>query len=231
MNSLIRLSGIAKNYPRGRQNVPVLRDLNLSVVSGEMVALTGPSGSGKSTCLNLLAGFDRPTAGEVWVGGHRIDRLSNRALAAWRASGIGFVFQFYNLFPTLDAARNVEVPLLLTGLSASQRRTRAMAALELVGLPDRANHLPSELSGGQQQRVAIARALVADAPVLLCDEPTGDLDRVSADEIVKLLRMLSDAAGKTIVMVTHDLRAAECAHRQVQLDKGCVLNSSAAEAA
>jgi putative ABC transport system ATP-binding protein len=225
MASIIELSGIAKTYSRGKQQVQVLRGLNLRVQRGEFVALMGPSGSGKTTLLNLIAGLDSPTEGELLVAGQRIDKLSGGALAKWRARNIGFVFQFYNLLPVLTAERNVEVPLLLTNLSSSERKKNVAAALELVGLADRAKHKPNELSGGQQQRVSIARALVADPTVLVCDEPTGDLDRKSAEEILKLLQMLNRAQGKTIVMVTHDPLAANHATRQIHMDKGHLVDA------
>jgi putative ABC transport system ATP-binding protein len=191
----------------------------------------GPSGSGKTTMLNLIAGLDQPTSGEVLVAGDRIDSLSRAALAAWRARNIGFVFQFYNLLPVMTAEANVEVPLLLTSLSRSERRKRVETALQLVGLPDRGKHKPSELSGGQQQRVAIARALVADPTLLVCDEPTGDLDRRSAEEVMNLLQALSRTQGKTIVMVTHDPKAAEYASRELHLDKGQLVDEAQRKAA
>lgn len=198
---------------------------------GGVVALMGPSGSGKTTMLNLIAGLDRPSSGEVSVNGERIDRLSRGALADWRARHIGFVFQFYNLLPVLTAESNVEVPLLLTNLSRSQRRQRVKTALELVGLSDRARHKPGELSGGQQQRVAIARAIVADPTLLVCDEPTGDLDRQSAEEIMNLVQALNRTQGKTIVMVTHDPKAASFASRELHLDKGRLAENVARDAA
>jgi putative ABC transport system ATP-binding protein len=218
--ALARLQGVEKFYSKGSQKVHVLSELDLEIPAGDFLALMGPSGSGKTTLLNLLGGLDRPTAGSVEVGGHRIDQLSNSALAGWRGRHVGFVFQFYNLMPVLTAERNVELPLLLTNLSRSQRRERARIALSVVGLADRATHYPSELSGGQQQRVAIARAIVSDPDLLLCDEPTGDLDRDTADEIMGLLQVLNRDHGKTIVMVTHDPRAAEYAKRTLNLDKG-----------
>jgi putative ABC transport system ATP-binding protein len=198
----------------------VLHSLDLTVESGEFLALMGPSGSGKTTLLNLIAGLDRPDEGEVIVAGERIDKLSSSQLAQWRARHIGFVFQFYNLLPVLSAERNVEVPLLLTKLSRAQRKQNVRAALELVGLADRAKHKPAELSGGQQQRVAIARALIADPTLLVCDEPTGDLDRESAEDILNLLQILNRKQGKTIIMVTHDPRAAAYASRRLYVDKG-----------
>ena len=223
---LARLQGVQKFFVKGNQKVQVLDDLALDIKQGDFLALMGPSGSGKSTLLNLLGGLDRPTAGSVEVLGQRIDQLSNSALAKWRAKHIGFVFQFYNLMPVLSAERNVELPLLLTKLSGSQRKERARIALSVVGLEDRYNHSPNELSGGQQQRVAIARAFVSDPDLLLCDEPTGDLDRETADEILELLQMLNRDHGKTIVMVTHDPRAADHAKEVLMLDKGR-LNSQA----
>jgi putative ABC transport system ATP-binding protein len=220
MESIIKLAKVTKSYRRGKQTVEVLHELDLEIARGEFVALMGPSGSGKSTLLNLIGGLDRPTSGDVEVAGEKINTLSASRLSRWRAEHVGFVFQFYNLMPMLDAQRNVELPLLLTRLSASQRTANALAALELVGIHDRARHKPSELSGGQSQRVAIARALVSDPTILVCDEPTGDLDRKSADEILNLLRELNQQFGKTIVMVTHDPRASEFASRRLVMDKG-----------
>jgi putative ABC transport system ATP-binding protein len=220
------LRNVTKSYQRGRQSLEVLHAVSLEVQGGEFLALMGPSGSGKTTLLNLIGGLGRPDAGEVHVAGERIDTLSGRQLARWRARHVGFVFQFYNLLPVLTADQNVEVPLLLTRLSRSDRRRNVRAALELVGLSDRAFHKPGELSGGQQQRVAIARALVADPTVLVCDEPTGDLDRASADEILRLMQTLSREQGKTIVMVTHDARAAAFASRTLHLDKGRIDSAS-----
>jgi len=217
---LIRLTDVSKNYRKGRELVRVLDGISLAIENGDFVGLMGPSGSGKTTLLNLLGGLDKPTKGDVEVDGKKISRLSTGALAKWRASNIGFIFQFYNLLPVLTAARNVGLPLLLTSLSASQRRKHVNTALQLVGLADRAKHYPRELSGGQEQRVAIARAIVSDPPILLCDEPTGDLDRATADEIMSLLQRLNRHYGKTIVMVTHDPRAASFAHRVLHLDKG-----------
>jgi putative ABC transport system ATP-binding protein len=214
------LRNVTKSYRRGKQTLQVLQSLSLDVQSSEFLALMGPSGSGKTTLLNLIGGLSRPDAGEVWVAGERIDTLSGRKLAHWRARHVGFVFQFYNLLPALTAAQNIEVPLLLTRVSKGQRRQKVQAALELVGLADRATHKPAELSGGQQQRVAVARALIADPPLLVCDEPTGDLDRAAANEIMSLLQLLSQQHGKTVVMVTHDARAAAYATRRLYLDKG-----------
>ena len=220
MPSIVSLRNVKKSYVRGKQKVEVLHGVDLDIQSGEFLALMGPSGSGKTTMLNLIAGLDQPTSGEVSVRDQRIDTLSRGALAAWRARNIGFIFQFYNLLPVLTAEANVEVPLLLTDLSRAQRKERVKTALELVGLADRVRHKPNELSGGQQQRVAIARAIVADPTLLVCDEPTGDLDRTSAEEIMNLLQALNRTQGKTIVMVTHDPKAAEYASRELHLDKG-----------
>lgn len=220
MTAIVTLRGVAKSYVRGKQKVEVLHGVDLDIESGEFLALMGPSGSGKTTLLNLIAGLDQPSSGEVVVSGQRIDKLSRGALTDWRARHIGFIFQFYNLLPVLTAEANVEVPLLLTNLSRSQRRQRVQTALELVGLADRGKHKPNELSGGQQQRVAIARAIVADPTLLVCDEPTGDLDRQNAEEIMNLLQALNRSQGKTIVMVTHDPRAAKFASRELHLDKG-----------
>jgi putative ABC transport system ATP-binding protein len=227
MTPAIRLDGIAKAYTRGNQRVEVLHSLSLNIESGEFVSIMGPSGSGKTTLLNLIAGLDAPTAGELEVAGKRLDNLSRGELPAWRARNIGFVFQFYNLLPVLSAARNVEVPLLLTRLTAAQRRERVATALQLVGLADRAEHKPGELSGGQQQRVSIARALVSDPSLFVCDEPTGDLDRDSAEGILQLLQVLNRDQGKTIVMVTHDPLAADHATRIVHMDKGRLVDGVA----
>ena len=226
MSQMVLLSQVTKRYRRGKHVTEVLHQLDLEIEAGEFVALMGPSGSGKTTLLNLIAGLDRADAGEIIVAGQRLDRLSNTQLCSWRARNVGFVFQFYNLLPVLTAARNVEVPLLLTPLSRAQRRRNARTALQLVGLEDRADHKPSELSGGQQQRVSIARAIVPDPKILVCDEPTGDLDRDSADEILSLLQALSRVHGKTIIMVTHDARAAARAGRQVYMDKGSLSPSA-----
>ena len=231
MTAIISLRRVLKRYARGKQQIEVLHALDLDVPEGEFLSLMGPSGSGKTTLLNLIAGLDLPTEGEVIVAGERIDRLSGSRIAAWRARHVGFVFQFYNLLPVLTALENVEVPLLLTRLSAAQRRQNARMALELVGLADRAGHKPSELSGGQLQRVSIARALVSDPTLLVCDEPTGDLDRENAEEILKLLQMLNRDRGKTIVMVTHDSLAAEHASRTLHLDKGRLIDAQARSAA
>ena len=220
MVSIVSMKGVAKAYMRGKQRVDVLRGIDLEVEQGEFLALMGPSGSGKTTLLNLIGGLDPADKGEITVAGERLDALSAGQLTKWRARHIGFIFQFYNLLPVLTAERNVEVPLLLTKLSAKERRRNVAAALELVGLQDRAKHKPGELSGGQQQRVAIARALVSDPSVLVCDEPTGDLDRETSDAILSLLQLLNRSHGKTIVMVTHDPRAADHASRRLYVDKG-----------
>ncbi len=225
---IVRVQGVTKTYTRGKQTVEVLRDLDLDIESGDFLALMGPSGSGKTTLLNLIGGLDKPTAGTITVSGQRIDQMSARQLAAWRARHVGFVFQFYNLLPVLSAERNVELPLLLTHLSKAQRRKHVATALEIVGLADRASHKPGELSGGQAQRVAIARALVADPTLLVCDEPTGDLDRSTADDILGLLQTLNREHGKTIVMVTHDPRAAEYATHTLQMDKGSLIRAERA---
>jgi len=215
-----RLRGVAKEYKRGNEVVPVLEKLDLDLPRGDFVALMGPSGSGKTTLLNLLGGLDRPTVGSVEVDGLAIDRMSDSALATWRGTHVGFVFQMYNLLPVLTAERNVELPLLLTRLGRAERLKHVHTALALVGLGDRMKHKPRELSGGQEQRVGIARAIVTDPTLLLCDEPTGDLDRKSGDEILDLLQALNKQHGKTIVMVTHDPRAAERANRTLHLEKG-----------
>ena len=215
-----RLRGVAKQYKRGREIVPVLEKLDLDLPRGDFVALMGPSGSGKTTLLNLLGGLDRPSEGSVEVDGQAIHRLSGGALSRWRADNIGFVFQMYNLLPVLTAERNVELPLLLTRLGRAERLKRVHTALKLVGLADRMKHKPRELSGGQEQRVGIARAIVTDPTLLLCDEPTGDLDRKSGDEVLDLLQALNKEHGKTIVMVTHDPHAAARANRTLHLEKG-----------
>ena len=227
MSALVSIRNVVKGYVRGKQRVEVLHALNLDVEAGEFLALMGPSGSGKTTLLNLIGGLDKPDRGEITVAGERIDQLSSGQLAKWRARHVGFIFQFYNLLPVLTAERNVEVPLLLTKLGSKERKRNVHAALELVGLADRAKHKPSELSGGQQQRVAIARALVADPTLLVCDEPTGDLDRETSESILGLLQLLNQKQGKTIVMVTHDPRAAEHASRRLYVDKGVLVTSAA----
>jgi len=219
-SDLIVLRNIAKTYRRGEESISIFSDLNLTIPSGDFVAMMGPSGSGKTTLLNLLGGLDRPTSGTILFDGAPIEKLSENQLSAWRAANIGFIFQFYNLMPTMSAARNVELPLLLTSLSASERKKRVQTALEIVGLDNRAGHKPKELSGGQQQRVAIARAIVADPKLILADEPTGDLDRTTAVEILEMLQLLNRELGKTIVMVTHDPAAAKYARRELHLDKG-----------
>ena len=221
---LVLVRGVSKYYVRGDQIIPVLVDIDLDVASGDFVALMGPSGSGKSTLLNLIAGIDKPSSGEIRVSGVDIAQLSDAELALWRATNVGFIFQFYNLMPVLTAFGNVELPLQLTSLSRSERRERVATALELVGLADRATHLPNELSGGQQQRVAIARALITDPTIIVADEPTGDLDRTTAEEILALLERLHVELGKTIIMVTHDPKAAEKAQRLVHLEKGVLVD-------
>ena len=228
MSALVSIKNLVKNYVRGKQRVEVLHSLNLEVEAGQFLALMGPSGSGKTTLLNLIGGLDKSDAGELTVAGQRLDQLSSSQLAKWRARNVGFIFQFYNLLPVLSAERNVEVPLLLTKLSSRERKRNVQAALELVGLSDRAKHKPSELSGGQQQRVAIARAIVADPTLLVCDEPTGDLDRDTSESILGLLQLLNTKQGKTIVMVTHDPRAADHASRRLYMDKGSLVESPAA---
>ena len=220
MSKLFDLHDVAKRFQRGKEVITIFEGLNLGIEEGDFVAIMGPSGSGKTTLLNLLGGVDQPSSGQIRFAGERIDALSETGLAAWRAANVGFIFQFYNLMPMLSAERNVELPLLLTSLSRARRRQSVEAALKLVGLEDRARHLPKELSGGQQQRVAIARAVVSDPKLLLCDEPTGDLDRATADEILKMLSLLNAEFGKTIVMVTHDPEAAKYAKRVLHLDKG-----------
>lgn len=218
--TLVRLRSVAKDYKRGAETVHVLHQLDMDIPKGDFLALMGPSGSGKSTLLNLIGGLDRPSGGTIEIAGQRTDNLSDGQLGRWRANHVGFVFQMYNLLPVLSAERNVELPLLLTSLSASDRRKRVGAALSLVGLSERAKHKPRELSGGQEQRVGIARAIVSDPTLLLCDEPTGDLDRKSGDEILDLLQALNQQQGKTIIMVTHDPHAAARAKHVLHLNKG-----------
>jgi putative ABC transport system ATP-binding protein len=223
-NGIVQVEGVEKVFHRGSEDIHVLADLNLQVPAGEFLALMGPSGSGKSTLLNLIGGLDRPTKGTVAVGGERVDQLSDRALAAWRARHIGFVFQLYNLMPVLTAERNVELPLLLTHLSKAERKKHVDTALAVVGLSHRAKHFPRTLSGGEQQRVGIARGIVTDPTLLLCDEPTGDLDRKAGDGILDLLQALNREHGKTIIMVTHDPHASARAARTVYLNKGQLTN-------
>ena len=228
MTTLVTLRNITKTYQRGPEQVQVLHGIDLDIPRGDFVALMGPSGSGKTTLLNLIGGLDTPSGGEIEIEGERIDRLSAGQLSTWRSHHVGFVFQFYNLMPMLTAQKNVELPLLLTDLGAGDRARRAQIALTLVGLADRRSHRPNELSGGQQQRVAIARAIVSDPTFLICDEPTGDLDRNSAQEILDLLQMLNREHGKTIIMVTHDPKAAEYATNTIHLDKGELADAPAA---
>jgi len=227
MSALVEIRNLSKTYERGRQKVEVLHHVQLDIEQGDFMALMGPSGSGKTTLLNLIGGLDSPTDGSITIGARRIDNLSEGALAKWRSANVGFVFQFYNLLPMLSARKNVELPLLLTKLSAAQRKRNASVALELVGLEGRQAHKPGELSGGQQQRVAIARAIVSDPTLLVCDEPTGDLDRQSAEEVLTLLQQLNREHGKTIIMVTHDPKAAEFARHTLHLDKGSLVQDSA----
>ena len=226
MANLVEIRNVSKVYERGKQKVEVLHHIELDIAQGDFLALMGPSGSGKTTLLNLIGGLDSPTDGALSVGGTRIDNLGQGALAKWRSSNVGFIFQFYNLLPMLSAQKNVELPLLLTKLNAAQRRKNASVALQLVGLADRASHKPTELSGGQQQRVAIARAIVSDPTLLVCDEPTGDLDRQSAEDVLGLLQTLNKDHGKTIVMVTHDPKAAEYARHTLHLDKGTLVEQA-----
>ncbi len=223
---LVEIRQLTKAYVRGKQVLEVLHGINLDIPEGDFVALMGPSGSGKTTLLNLIGGIDSPTSGVLKINGQRIDDLSGDELALWRANTVGFIFQSYNLMPVLTAQKNVELPLLLTEMNASERKHRANIALQLVGIADRASHKPNELSGGQQQRVAIARALVSDPRILICDEPTGDLDRKTADEVLTLLQQLNREFGKTIVMVTHDPKAAEYAKHTVHLDKGTLVTEA-----
>jgi putative ABC transport system ATP-binding protein len=220
MDVLVKFRSVHKVYYRGSEQIDVLRGVSLDIPRGDFLALMGPSGSGKTTLLNLAGGLDRPSEGAIEIGGHRIDQMSAHASARWRADHVGFIFQLYNLLPMLTAERNVELPLLLTKLTRGERKRHVQAALSLVGLSDRATHYPRQLSGGQEQRVGIARAIVSDPVLLLCDEPTGDLDRQSGDEILDLLRVLNRDHGKTIVMVTHDPQAAACAQRVLHLDMG-----------
>ena len=228
MSTLVTLRNITKTYQRGPEKVQVLHGIDLDIERGDFVALMGPSGSGKTTLLNLIGGLDTPSGGEIAIEGQRIDQLGAGQLSTWRSHHVGFVFQFYNLMPMLTAQKNVELPLLLTNLSASERKRRAQIALTLVGLAERCDHRPNELSGGQQQRVAIARAIVSDPTFLICDEPTGDLDRQSAEEVLGLLQLLNREHGKTIIMVTHDPKAAEYATHTLHLDKGSLVEQAAA---
>jgi len=226
--ALAELTGVSKLYRKGKTTVEVLHELDLTIPAGDFAAVMGPSGSGKTTLLNLLGGLDRPTSGTVRVGDATLSSMSNSELSRWRATNVGFIFQFYNLLPVLTAQKNVELPLLLTKFGSKERARRAKIALDIVGLDERASHYPRELSGGQEQRVAIARAIVSDPALLLCDEPTGDLDRETADEILKLLQTLNTEHGKTIVMVTHDAQAAEYARRTLHCDKGTLQQRAAA---
>jgi len=225
---LARLENVSRTYTRGKDKVEVLHNLNLSIPKSDFIAIMGPSGSGKTTLLNLLGGLDKPTSGSVTVGDAQLSSMSNSQLSRWRSTNVGFIFQFYNLLPVLSAQKNVELPLLLTSFGSAERARRAAIALDIVGLSDRAKHYPRELSGGQEQRVAIARAIVSDPSLLLCDEPTGDLDRESADDILKLLQTLNREHNKTIIMVTHDAQAAEYANRTLHCDKGTLETREAA---
>ena len=227
MASLVSIRSLTKTYQRGPEKVEVLHGIDLDIEQGDFIALMGPSGSGKTTLLNLIGGLDSPTSGSIEVDGQRIDQLGGGRLSHWRSQNVGYIFQFYNLMPALSAQKNVELPLLLTKLGGAQRKRNAQIALQLVGLSDRVSHKPSELSGGQQQRVAIARAIVSDPKLLICDEPTGDLDRQSAEDILGLLQTLNREHGKTIVMVTHDPKAAEYASHTLHLDKGSLVEQAA----
>ena len=226
METLVKVRDLHKVYYRGSEQIDVLQGITLDIPSGDFLALMGPSGSGKTTLLNLIGGLDTPSKGSIEIAGDRIDQLAGGKLSSWRARHIGFVFQMYNLLPVLTAARNVELPLLLTKLGAADRKKRVMTALSVVGLGERANHYPRQLSGGQEQRVGIARAIVTNPTLLLCDEPTGDLDRKSGDEVLNLLQTLNRDYGKTIVMVTHDPRAADCARRTLHLEKGLLVEET-----
>jgi putative ABC transport system ATP-binding protein len=226
-SGLVKIRNVHKHFTRGNERIDVLQGVSLDVAEGEFLALMGPSGSGKTTLLNLMGGLDSPTGGSIEIAGSDVSKLGGGALAKWRARHIGFVFQLYNLLPVLTAERNVELPLLLTSLGKSERRKRAAIALKVVGLGDRLKHYPRQLSGGQEQRVGIARAIVNDPTLLLCDEPTGDLDRATADEVLALLQSLNRDHGKTIVMVTHDPRAAERARRTIHLEKGVLTRDEA----
>ncbi len=227
MSSLVNIRNLHKTYQRGPEKVDVLHGLDLEIPKGDFIALMGPSGSGKTTLLNLIGGLDTPSSGEIEIEGERLDRMSAGQLSNWRSRNVGFVFQFYNLMPMLTAQKNVELPLLLTDLSSAHRKRNAEIALQLVGLSDRGAHKPNELSGGQQQRVAIARAIVSDPTFLICDEPTGDLDRQSAEEVLGLLQTLNKQHDKTIIMVTHDPKAAEYATHTIHLDKGELVDTPA----
>ncbi len=226
--NIITIEKVTKRFKVGEGEFTALKEIDLTVKKGEFAGLVGPSGSGKTTLLNMIGGLDAPSGGTISVGGERIDRFSGSQLSKWRAARVGFVFQFYNLMPALSAQKNVELPLLLTKLSAAERKKRAGIALQLVGLADRATHKPAELSGGQQQRVSIARAIVSDPTLLVCDEPTGDLDRQSAEDVLTLLQLLNKEQGKTIVMVTHDPKAASRASHILHLDKGTLVEQAAA---
>jgi putative ABC transport system ATP-binding protein len=226
MSTLVKIRDLHKVYYRGSEQIDVLQGVTIDIPAGDFLALMGPSGSGKTTLLNLIGGLDTPTKGAIEVGGDRIDTLSGGKLASWRARHIGFVFQMYNLLPVLTAARNVELPLLLTKLGSADRKKRVQTALSVVGLAERAHHYPRQLSGGQEQRVGIARAIVTDPTLLLCDEPTGDLDRRSGDEVLNLLQTLNRDYGKTIIMVTHDPHAADRAKRTLHLDKGLLVEEA-----
>ena len=229
--NLFELKNVTKKFTKGKEVISIFENLNLNIEQGEFLAIMGPSGSGKTTLLNLLGGVDQPSSGEVSFANERIDQLTESNLAKWRANNVGYIFQFYNLMPMLNAERNVELPLMLTQLSKAQRKQSVATALELVGIADRAKHMPGELSGGQQQRVAIARAVVSDPKLLLCDEPTGDLDRHTADEILEMLQLLNKEFGKTIIMVTHDPAAAKYAKRVLHLDKGEFVEQAASQGA
>ena len=231
MTTLIHLENVSKRHSKGTETITIFDGLTMDIAEGDFIAIMGPSGSGKTTLLNLLGGIDQPTSGSLTFAGSRMDNLSESQLAHWRAQHVGFIFQFYNLMPMLDAARNVELPLMLARLSAAEREARVTNALKLVGLSDRAGHSPKEMSGGQQQRVAIARAIVTNPPLLLADEPTGDLDRATATEILEMLKLLNRELNKTIVMVTHDPEAARYAKRVLHLDKGRFIEKSLEKAA
>lgn len=230
MSSIYTLKAVTKRYRKGKEIIPVLKDLHLEIADGDFLAVMGPSGSGKSTLLNLLSGIDRPSTGQVLFRDEDLGQFSDGKLAAWRARNIGFVFQFYHLIPMLTARQNVELPLLLTRLSGKERCQRVDHALDVVGMSDRKKHRPREMSGGQQQRVAIARAIVSDPTVIICDEPTGDLDRATADNVMGMIQLLNRELGKTVVMVTHDTAAAAYAGRMLHLDKGVLVDGDVAHA-